>query len=229
MAIANRFWLYNLEMQVKTIILSLTVATGLFVSAAQAATLNFVAEANTNGERGLMDGDTLTIDGLDVTFNTGGNSAYLDGSSPAEVLRGGAGLGVCSTGLTRSDQCVVSSDDNVTVEEFVTISFDSRQTLSDLKFNEEGHRAFADDSIETLLFAINGGMPEEFTFGALMDASFFNVKSATFAFGGTKQQQFYLGAATAVAAVPLPAAAPLLLGALGGLGFAASRRRNRKA
>lgn len=206
----------------------LAIIAALGATGAGAATLDFVAEANNNGERGVANGTTLTINGVDVTFNAGNGVAYFDRSSAAEVLRGGAGLGVCSTGLTNAAQCNVPSDDNVTISEAVTLSFNSAQTLSGLLFNAEGHQALTSNTL-TLQFGINGGALSSFTFADLMTQSFSNVTSATFAYGGTNPDQYYVSALTAVAAVPLPATLPLMAGALGLLGFGAKRRRKQAA
>ncbi len=205
-------------------ILPLILASTMSMTAASAATLDFVAEANNNGERGIANGVPVTIDGVEVTFNAGPGVAYLDASSVAEVnAGGGAGLGVCSTGLTSKDQCVVSSDDNVTMGEAVTLTFDTAQTLSNLLFNAEGHIALISDTL-TLLFGINGGATSSYTFADLMTQTFDDVLTVTFAYGGDNPDQYYVSAIT-VAPVPLPATLPLLLAGLTFLGFRAKRRR----
>ena len=212
----------------KIFLLGLAVAAGLSTSAAGAATLNFVAEANTNGERGILDNTSLILGGLAVKFNTGGYHAYFDSSSAAEVRRGGAGLGVCK--ILSGTQCNPSSDDNLTSGERVTLSFLASQMISGLKFNQEGHFAFAGASANrTLRYAVNGGSFVTSRFATMMSATFLNVNSITFAYGGRKAQQYYVGGMTAVASVPVPAAAPLLLGALGMMGFGAARRRKTRA
>ncbi|MCR8724068.1 VPLPA-CTERM sorting domain-containing protein [Frigidibacter sp. ROC022] len=193
--------------------------------AAQAATLDFMGYAN-SGEKGVANGTMISspfFDGETVTFSAtaSGNDAY------AYFDAGDAGLGVCKS-LTQSDQCTPSSDDNVTYGEAVTIAFDGLRTLSDILFRAEGHVPLTTN--ETLLFGINGGTLTEYTFAGLSGLSFGNVSSATFAFGGTSEQQFYIQSAVVTAAtVPLPAAAPMLLMALGGFGFAARRKRKQAA
>ncbi len=166
--------------------------------------MNFVAEANTNGERGIVDGTTLNIGGINVKFNTGGASAYFDSSTPSEVANGGSGLGVCSVRLTATKQCSNSADDNIQFGEAVTLSFDSAMTLSGLLFNADGHFALT-NAFDTLMFGVNGGGLVAYNFADLMTKTFNNVTTATFAFGGEKGRQYYVSAATVTSAVPLPA------------------------
>jgi hypothetical protein len=89
---------------------------------------------------------------------------------------------------------------------------------------------------KTLLFGINGGGLSRYTFAQLAAASFGGVTSATFAFDDATfsvfdarnltrdAEQFYLASAI-ISSVPVPAALPLLLAGLGGLGLMGRRRR----
>jgi len=187
-------------------------------TAAPAATLDFMAEANGN-ERGVTDGTVLTLDGLDVTF-TSSDFAYFDS--------GDAGLGVCKV-LTASDQCNPSSDDNVTEGESVTIAFDAAQDLSGFAFRDANHHPLA--STETLRFGVNGGALSQVTFADMGGLTFKNVLSATFAYddGGGDANQFYVQGVTATAAVPLPATLPMIAAGLGALGLVGRRRRRAAA
>ncbi|WP_375230312.1 VPLPA-CTERM sorting domain-containing protein [Roseobacter sp. S98] len=223
-------------------------------TAAQSATLDFLEFANDN-EHGVANGTTIEFEGVDVTFNAGLHEG-IDGTAFAYFDHGGAGLGVCKsprsgvtfgegrTGAGRGNDCSDAGDDNVTVTETVTISFDQAFNLSELSFTGEGHSfsnpVFLEDettglnrSAATLLFGVNGGPLAEFTFSELSMETFLGVTSATFAFddanfngGNNTADQFYLASAV-VNPVPLPAGLPLLLAGIGGLGILRRRQRNK--
>jgi hypothetical protein len=219
--------------EMKNVILGAILAAGMGVPLANAATLDFYAEATSGAgeggtERGIADGTTLsgaTMDNVAVKFS----ATYLgDAAGAVAYFDNGAGLGVCKV-LTPSSQCDPSNDDNVTFGEAVTIAFNAAMDLSNLIFRAEGHGVFAPANL-TLLFGVNGATPTSISFADLSAASFTNVTSATFAFGGTAEEQFYIssavvGPSTIAPPIPLPAGAPLLLSALGALGFGAWRRR----
>lgn len=212
---------------------------GIISSGATAATLDFVGEADFN-ERGVNDNTVIKMDGVNVTFSSN-YFAYFD--------HGSAGLGVCkqvdNPGVSSADgkgnQCNTdipnpASDDNITVKESVTIAFDSALDLEQLRFNQEGHVPFSGLALnDTLLFGINDDGLARYTFGELQAANFTNVLSATFAYDddhfvfddrhiGRNAEQFYLASAV-VTPVPVPAALPLLLAGVAGLGAMARRRR----
>ncbi len=99
-----------------------TIAALCLATASHAATIDFAAEADNNGERGVADGTTINsaeTDNLNVTLSaTGNDKAYLDS--------GNAGLGVCGT-LDNGAQCDPSSDDNLQSGEEVNVKIDDAE------------------------------------------------------------------------------------------------------
>lgn len=200
------------------------IAGGLAASgAANAASLNFVALAAAN-EHGVDDGTVIVIDGLAVTFSAsgpGGGYAYFD-----DVFNGlPGGLGVCETlaGPAPAD-CGPGADDNINAGESVSLSFPVAVSLSNFSFSGEEHVSL-NASLSTLL--INGmsfTFADVFNFTPAVMAALSSLTSVAFAYGGASPAEFYVNSFTA-SPVPLPAAAPLLLAGLAGLGFAGRRKR----
>lgn len=186
--------------------------------AAHAATfdLNFVAAAA--GNEGGVEGQTLNFGGLDVTL-TSSNNAYLDDLSGGKP----AGLGVCKV-LNKKGQCSPSNDDNITDNESVTLTFDRKVDLMGFQFYDAKHNSLSTSGDRLI---IDGTV---FSFADATAATFSNIMSITFAHntGGQLKDDFYLGSATAMSAVPLPAGMALMLGGLGAFGVA-SRRKTKAA
>ncbi len=195
-------------------------AATLAASTASAATLDFVAEAAGN-ERGVADGTVINMDGINVTFSSN-YFAYFDDLSGGKP----AGLGVCKV-LTGGAQCNPGSDDNVSQGEAVTLGFaDGAVNFSGLSFFNSDHNPVNGDN--TLLIGVNGAALVEYTFLSAISSVFSGIDSITFAFGGQSANDlFYVGGATAVSAVPLPAGLPLYGAGLAVLGYVGWRRKRK--
>lgn len=200
---------------------------------AEAAVIDFLAAGNA-AERGIANVaagvPNLTLSGVAMRLtstNTNTGAAYF-----SYLDAGDAGLGVCKV-IDSANQCAPSSDDNVTTTESVMIQFLAGPlNIDKINLRLEGHTvpASAAELAKTLLIAINGGSFTRYTFGQALAATFTNVSSIRFAFddasANTTADQFYL---SSLVVTPVPAALPLLLSGLAGLGFAARRKRTRAA
>lgn len=211
----------------KRLMIAAAAAAGMAFAPAQAAYVDFAAEADMNGERGLASGDSLKIDGVTMLLfgfgPVGAASPYLDA--------GKAGLGVCQV-LDIKDQCAPASDDNVTEDESVLILFTSNdlgaalfRDLNGLVFRDAKHNLI-DDMNDGLVRIVtdNGDMTALFTTFIAMaaggDAFFEQTSSIFFEF---VDKQFYVSAMD-VSDIPIPGALPLLLSGIAGLGFASRRK-----
>lgn len=206
------------------------VAAFAVISAAraEAAVIDFLAAANA-AERGIANvapgTANLTLGGvamrLTSTDTTTGAAyfSYLDA--------GDAGLGVCKV-ITSTAQCNPSSDDNITQSESVLIEFLAGPLdIGAINLRLEGHTvpSSAAELARTLLIAINGGALTRFTFAQALAATFANISSIRFAFDDASPNtadQFYV---SSLVVTPVPAALPLLLSGLAGLGLAGRRKR----
>jgi len=175
--------------------------------------------------------------GGELKFTSDGITASATGSYLGETTRAsavqdstknwsasnGAGLGVYH-------QVKVTSDDNITFGEMLTITFDQAVTLTRIELRSEGHNYT--NWTPGATFLLNGAQTELPQGTGYIDLNLTGTVF-TFAFDGpapsltnavqSTGDQFYLAAMT-VQAVPEPGTYAMLLAGLGALGFVARRR-----
>ena len=203
-------------------------------TSANAGTIDFIDLANNVlGESGYS---TLTVDAMSVTGDKGGVDAfaYLDYDKEQD----GGGLGVCGrvspTGAmpgNTSNQCDSgASDDNVTVSEVLTFTFNQDVEITNIWFNNNHDGGFVDGSeidIEGLLYtAVYGvvGDANAYSTWTVLAGETFTV-SYNAAAANTDLQaasQFYVSGMS-FRTIPEPTILGLL--ALGLIGIGASQRR----
>ena len=165
----------------------------------------------------------------DLTFVSGGLTAkatgwyngkqvaamqdHENGYNPTALF--GAGLGVYHlSGNT--------SDDNITTGETLIVTFDQVVKLTSISLRSDGHNVTSWGANTT--FLLNGS-------STLLPLNVGSIStnlvgtSFSFAFGGTKADQFYLSGMTA-AAVPEPETYALVMAGLAAVGFVARRRKS---
>ncbi len=195
-------------------ILAALTAISLTFSAAHAAVFDFVAEAAAN-PGSIPQGYVMSAGGIDLSITASPVNPYLD---PVFSSRPG-GLGACTVIAWATDFCdpnIAGNTDNVGVGESVTLTFGQKVDISNLSFNSGNHKSL-NNSPQTLL--VNG---VQWTFQNLIAAALSGITVLTLAYGGSNATEFYVSSLTAV---PIPAAAPLLLSGLAGLAFAGRRKR----
>jgi hypothetical protein len=219
-------------------LVGLTAAIAVLgASAAHAGKIDFVAAAVAPGpaDKGAIGSGMATIDGVAMTFVAGftnalGNPrvayAYLDDVNSAGLP---GGLGVCRDADVNS-QCQPANDDNITPsrQEWLEISFDAgpfqidsisfNGTIAGVQHQNLNNFAGGTLNIRTTIGAVTTDYLG-ITFAAAASTVFGMVDSIYFAATDT---EFYISSFNEV---PVPAALPLLLSGIAGLGFASRRRR----
>ena len=138
-------------------ILTSAAVVAVMASGASATVVDLDFIALAAGNEGGVEGAVFSSGGVDTTI-TSSADAYLDDLSAGRP----AGLGVCSTGLTATLQCVESSDDNVTVGESLTLDFSSTLTGFEFVFHDGDH--FAVDETRTLYSCQGPGKMQVFDY-----------------------------------------------------------------
>ena len=194
--------------------LAALAALALSATSAHAAFIDFVADAAAN-PGGFPNGTTKTFGIIDVTITANPNSPFLDDLFSSRP----GGLGTCVTIVGNSGFCdprIAGNSDNIGAGESVSLDFGQKVDIWNLSFNNSNHFSL-NNSTRTLL--VNG---VEWTFQNLFTAFLSGLSVLTLAYGGSNATEFYVSSLTAV---PLPAAAPLLISGIAGLAFAARRKR----
>ncbi len=213
-----------------------SLAAGSLSMAAHAAPVDFVSFAAGN-EHGIVSGtvgtSNVTINGVDMTLLSNFNPYFDDVDA---VSRKPGGLGVCRNLATlgvKPNQCNPGSDDSIDGDggtaEYIKILFTNGPVdIRHLSFNNGQHNSLNTDNVAQVTYMVlNAAGVATFTattsFANLValasGGAFLNVAGLGFQFAGT---EFYVDT---VSDVPLPAALPLLLSGLAGLGFAARRKK----
>ena len=186
--------------------------------------LDFAAEAAGN-ERGITNGSTITNfqgTGVDVTFTAGANPEYSPYFDDINGLGDPAGLGVCKN-LDDNAQCNPGGDDNVSVDETITVGFSDNFSLGGISFRDATHMVLGVPGNDGNVLVDVGAGFIQYTFSQVIllagGGAFNDLSEITFAFLDT---QFYI---ESLSDVPIPGAIPLLLSGLAGLGFASRRKQ----
>lgn len=200
------------------------LAATLAASQASATVINFVAEANNGGERGLADGavlNTAALGGLNLEFSAGDHGAERDFAYLNRVGHGHqAGLGVCTV-LGSGGKCAPNRDDSLSSNEFVKVAFlGAPFDIQKMSFNSETGSLAGSTGLVRIATSVGGIVSAAImTFAEAAATAFGPVDWIAFGFVDT---EFYVAK---ISDVPLPGALPLLLSGLAGLGFAANRRK----
>jgi len=197
------------------------LASLLSVGVSKAAIFDFVEEAKP-ANMGEMGGQPLTF--TDGGISVDARGYWTGGAGPAAAyLDGGGGLGVCHTGLTATLQCVVPSDDNVTVRETLELIFDRSVTIASISFRDAVHGTALFDLGETLTLKVDGAATALGGLDLASWAAFSGVTGTKFEFSYV-DEEFYIDTLT-VTAIPLPPAKALFGAALFGLNWLSRRRK----
>lgn len=216
-------------------LLGATCACALFLpSLANAAFFDFLDWIDNNGEKGFENTSpfSLTDSGLTLTAKAFEETA-LPGRTDSHVYMDDffngfiGGMGVCSV-LNTNDQCVPSSDDNVSIDagsqEILSWEFSSAINGITLEMGESQHPPFdnrsfqysIDNGINWLTGNTDANGVVALNFGGAINTVEFRT------IGEGSENQFYMRTATTV--VPVPAAAWLFASGLLGLVGVARRR-----
>ncbi len=218
---AARMWLTR-----KSRLIAVGTATAMMFGStlASAVTFDFVFLANGN-EKGYT---TFTDTEDSITLDATGQSADGKQDYYAYMDSGYAGLGVCKV-LTTSDQCSPSSDDNVTFDERLRLSFSQPVSLSDVTFINGYHHSTFDgifqlsvDGAPATTYDLTSHFSTDLT-GTTFDFVNPNIQGGSYV---SNEYQFYIGSVNVTASpVPVPAAGWLFVsGILGLIGVSTHRK-----
>lgn len=215
----------------KTFAFAAAAAAAIFVSsAARASTIIDFAAYAAGNEHGVASGSSINISGVNMTFVSNFNPYFDDvsGGKPA-------GLGVCRT-LTAAAQCRDAGDDSVDgdfgVNEQIIILFDDGPfSVREVSFRDGNHNLLNNDNVGLVTWGVYDAIGALMASGTasfaevigMAAAGFFsNVNGIGFTFHDT---EFYV---ENISDVPTPAALPLLISGIAGLGFAMRRSKSHR-
>jgi hypothetical protein len=211
-------------------VLSIAAAAIAMTAAAPAfaTTINFVAQAQSGGQKYVDDGavlNTAALGNLNLRFVGGVGGASSDFAYFNSYGSEG-GLGTCST-LARDGTCTPFHDDSISPNEFARVEFvDGPFDVANLSFSIEldGTHGAADAANSLDLLKITTSLN-----GVINAVTLTFAQASTTAFGLVDWIQFdFVNRefwVSSISDVPVPGALPLLLSGLAGLGFAARRKQ----
>ncbi|MEO0878485.1 MAG: VPLPA-CTERM sorting domain-containing protein [Pseudomonadota bacterium] len=199
----------------------LSIAAAAFAAAATPASAGMLDFAGLGEDRALLPGETLIFPELEVTVVGSGFEGTETGS-----LSSGLGLGVCNDAMG-TEVC----DDSPAIDAFETIDlfFDDFRTIQDVVFlDTQGNDVSDSMGLIVEVFTDSGSVTGSLSAISALIAAGDALFADTFSFGLTALDatDLFIGSIDINAdVIPVPAALPLLLSGLAGLGFASRRRK----